>query len=279
MPSIGAGFQRLPRRVPSPAQYLAAAEVPGSGHRPPALPSAAVRSVRTPTLAGVTPVRFLKLNTSAGWERYMRDLAATSSERRTPTSQESVALQLDSISAPSDHWSAPTEKRCCCSRAPTAAPERRVGGQATLRAQTRRRRRAVCAPAAVFGLFVDDQVVLHRRSLRPRRATDRCEGADRNGIGVIARHCDHTRAVRALPGLMRSGLADPRPAVRAQRLADLAKLLGRKPTVGAEADTSCALVPATARGPVPAGVRDDRRALDAAGRRRSQATLRGQFAG
>jgi quercetin dioxygenase-like cupin family protein len=44
--------------------------------------------VHTFSNPGATLVRFLNFNTPAGWERYMRDLAAASSEGRTPTSEE-----------------------------------------------------------------------------------------------------------------------------------------------------------------------------------------------
>lgn len=37
---------------------------------------------------GEVPVRFLNFNTPAGWEGYMRGLAAASSEGRAPTSEE-----------------------------------------------------------------------------------------------------------------------------------------------------------------------------------------------
>lgn len=44
--------------------------------------------VHTFSNPGNAPVRFLNFNTPAGWESYMRDLAAASSEGRAPTSEE-----------------------------------------------------------------------------------------------------------------------------------------------------------------------------------------------
>jgi mannose-6-phosphate isomerase-like protein (cupin superfamily) len=44
--------------------------------------------VHTFSNPGDTPVRFFNFNTPAGWESYMRDLAAAASEGRTPTPEE-----------------------------------------------------------------------------------------------------------------------------------------------------------------------------------------------